>query len=194
MPPLPRRAARPQRCPAPSCAPALVPLVPRLCWGSGAQAGLAGTGRTWQGPACPHGQELSPPRCRWAGTGRGGGGWGTGWARPRTGCGTPAFLCLHRPQILCQLPGGGCTSPSAAKWSLAGVGSASSPGTPRPWHLTASSLRGQGRGGWPGVPPSHAPRVPELCRVHVPASPLPTSPGPLPVPVLPAAAPGEGLL
>lgn len=58
-----------------------------------------------------------------------------------------------------------------------GAGSASSPGTPRPWHLTPSSLRGQGRGGWQGVP----------------VSPPLSSSGPLPVPILPTAPPGDGL-
>lgn len=105
-PPLSRRAA-PSR-------PALLPRC-RPSSGCVERAGhlqtrraLGGLRGSWQCPAGPQG---------WAGTGRGSGGWGRGEPCPGRAAVALAASAFTDTQILWQLPGRCCTSPSAAKWS-----------------------------------------------------------------------------
>lgn len=187
--PLPHRAARPWRCPAPSCAPAPVPA-----------AGKQGMGKAWQAlvglgghlavvpPVSPRPGGVTPSVLP-------GGDWpwrvGTRWALPGGGAAVPlptpartnpvaaAGESLHRP--LCGKMVSGRSGERVVTWD--------------PTALTLNSFQpggARGEAGGQGSPPtlSRAPGTPELCHVHVPVFPhLLLFPGPFL-----AASPGEGLL
>lgn len=124
-------------CPAPSCAPAPVPLVPRLCWGSREQAGLAGAGGNLAAFLCvPTAGRCHPLHA----TGQ---GLGMGWALPASAC------TDHKSCGSCR----GEAAPAPLRQNGLRQEWGASPGTPRA--LTPSSLWGQGRGGWLGVPQGH---------------------------------------